>query len=168
MAPMFLFKHFAVLSHLIVLINGQTTPQTPITPSSIFTTSPRPQFTLPAYSDEGAHLIANVKDPLAVNAQHVCPGYKATHVKEDEHGLTALLTLAGRACNVYGNDVQVLNLKVEYQAANRLAVNISPEHIVRNRYKIFLSRLTRLGLLKLIMVYSAGTSYSASQVRVKL
>lgn len=74
-------------------------------------------------------MIANVKDPLAKNAQKVCPGYKATHVKDDEHGLTAVLTLAGKACNVYGNDVHVLNLKVEYQAANRLAISISPAHI---------------------------------------
>jgi alpha-glucosidase len=41
-----------------------------------------------------------------------------------------VLTLAGKPCNVYGNDVEVLNLKVEYQAQNRLAVNISPAYIV--------------------------------------
>lgn len=94
-------------------------------------TSLRPIFTIPASADEGANVLPNVEDPQAINAQDVCPGYKASQVQEDEHGLTAVLTLAGAPCNVYGTDVEVLNLKVEYQAANRLAINISPTNIVR-------------------------------------
>jgi alpha-glucosidase len=74
--------------------------------------------------------LANIDDPQAVNAQTVCPGYKASQVQEDEHGLTAILTLAGERCNVYGNDIEVLDLKVEYQGANRLAINISPANLV--------------------------------------
>jgi alpha-glucosidase len=91
-----------------------------------------PVFTIPASADEGANLLPNIEDPEAVNAQTACPGYKATHVQEDEHGLTAVLTLAGKPCNVYGNDIEVLNLKVEFQSANRLAINISPAHLVCN------------------------------------
>lgn len=72
----------------------------------------------------------NVKDPSAVDAQSVCPGYKASQVKESDSGLTAVLKLAGAPCNVYGNDIEVLNLQVEYQSANRLAVNIAPANIV--------------------------------------
>jgi alpha-glucosidase len=89
-----------------------------------------PVFTIPASADEGPNLLPNIDDPQAVDAQTVCPGYKAAQVKEDEHGLTAVLTLAGERCNVYGSDIEVLNLKVEYQGANRLAVNISPAHLV--------------------------------------
>jgi alpha-glucosidase len=89
-------------------------------------------FTIPASADEGANLLPNVVDPAAVDAQDACPGYKASQVQEDERGLTAVLTLAGDRCNVYGNDIEVLNLKVEYQSANRLAVNISPANLVRN------------------------------------
>jgi alpha-glucosidase len=93
-------------------------------------TSFRSVFTIPPSADTGADLIANIKDPEAVNAQDACPGYKAAQLQEDAGGLSAVLTLAGKPCNVYGNDVEVLNLKVEYQAQNRLAVNISPAYIV--------------------------------------
>lgn len=84
----------------------------------------------------GANLLPNIEDPEAVDAQDACPGYKASQVQEDEHGLSAVLTLAGKPCNVYGTDVKVLNLKVEYQAANRLAINITPANIVRSRHTI--------------------------------
>ena len=87
-------------------------------------------FTMPASVDVGANLIPYVQDPAAVDPQDVCPGYKASSVKETDKGLTAVLTLAGKPCNVYGNDVEVLNLKVEYQSANRLAINITPAHMV--------------------------------------
>ncbi|KAF2259796.1 hypothetical protein CC78DRAFT_52378 [Lojkania enalia] len=86
-------------------------------------------FTIPASADDGANLLPNIEDPKAVNAQDICPGYKVSQVQEDEHGLTAVLTLAGKPCNAYGNDIKVLNLKVEYQAANRLVINISPANI---------------------------------------
>lgn len=44
-----------------------------------------------------------------------CPGYKANNVKTSSSGLTADLTLAGAACNVYGTDITDLTLTVEYQ-----------------------------------------------------
>ncbi|KAH7138695.1 glycosyl hydrolases family 31-domain-containing protein [Dendryphion nanum] len=107
-----------------------SSPAAAITESAGGSSKPlHPENVLPAYSDEGAHLIPNVRDPLAIDAQDVCPGYKASHVEENGHGVTAVLTLAGKPCNVYGNEVPVLKLKVEFQAASRLAINISPAYI---------------------------------------
>ena len=74
----------------------------------------------------GATLIPNVQDPQAKDAQEVCPGYIASNVIRDLLGWTATLTLAGPACNVYGNDIDTLNLTVQYQSADRLAVRIMP------------------------------------------
>jgi alpha-glucosidase len=90
----------------------------------------RDVFTMPASVDVGANVLPNVEDPKAVDAQTVCPGYKASRIEESDSGLTAVLTLAGAPCNVYGNDIEVLNLIVEYQNAHRLAINISPANIV--------------------------------------
>jgi alpha-glucosidase len=44
-----------------------------------------------------------------------CPGYKATNVQDSGAELTADLTLAGTACNLYGKDLKDLKLQVEYQ-----------------------------------------------------
>ena len=89
---------------------------------------------MPASADQGAPLLPNVLDPRAINAQDACPGYKASQLDENDEGLSAVLTLAGAPCNVYGNDVGVLNLKVEYQADNRLAINISPANLVSLKF----------------------------------
>ena len=86
----------------------------------------RPIFTVPSAADVGATLIPNIQDPQAVDAQDVCPGYTATNVVRNDLGFTATLTLAGPACNVYGNDIDTLNLTVEYQSADRLAVRVTP------------------------------------------
>ena len=104
-------------------------PSATVAPNGTFTTVFAPQFTVPASADEGAVLIANIYDPNAVDAQTVCPGYKGTNVKRTRTGLTATLVLAGEPCNVYGNDVESLNLTVEYQANDRLAVNICPTYL---------------------------------------
>ncbi|KAF2723683.1 glycoside hydrolase family 31 protein [Polychaeton citri CBS 116435] len=53
-----------------------------------------------------------------------CPGYKASNVKTSSTGLTATLSLAGTACNVYGTDLKDLTLTVEYQTNERLHVII--------------------------------------------
>lgn len=74
-------------------------------------------------------MLPNVEDPEAKVAQSVCPGYKASNVEHNQYGFTATLNLAGQACNVYGTDVDVLNLTVAYQSAHRLAVEITPAHI---------------------------------------
>ena len=86
----------------------------------------RPLFTVPSAADYGATLLPNIQDPQAVNAQDVCPGYTAINVQRNVLGLTATLTLAGPACNVYGNDIDTLNLTVQYQSADRLAVRVTP------------------------------------------
>jgi alpha-glucosidase len=44
-----------------------------------------------------------------------CPGYAASNIVDDGSRLTADLTLAGPACNLYGQDLTDLKLEVEYQ-----------------------------------------------------
>jgi hypothetical protein len=78
------------------------------------TTSFRSIFTVPAEADASVPLIPNINDPEAVNAQDVCPGYTATNVARTPYGLTADLSLAGTACNVYGTDVNFLSLTGEF------------------------------------------------------
>ncbi|KAF5861685.1 hypothetical protein ETB97_012705 [Aspergillus alliaceus] len=92
-------------------------------------TAPYSQFTIPASADVGANLIANIDDPQAVNVQSACPGYKATDVKHTSQGFTANLGLAGDPCNVYGTDVDSLTLTVEYQAKDRLNIQIVPTYV---------------------------------------
>lgn len=94
--------------------------------ASAIATSFKPVFTVPTDADNGASLLPNILDPEAVDAQSVCPGYKGSNVVTTAIGLTATLTLAGKACNVYGTDLETLNLIVEYQSEDRLAVKISP------------------------------------------
>ncbi|KAK9470692.1 glycoside hydrolase [Dipodascopsis tothii] len=94
--------------------------------STATTTSWRSLFTVPAEADTGANLLPNIKDPEAINAQAVCPGYVASSIEHSDTGLTAILTLAGKACNAYGTDIEKLNLTVEYQSSSRLAVSIIP------------------------------------------
>lgn len=88
------------------------------------------QFTVPASAQNGQPILPNINDPKAVDAQDVCPGYKASNAKTSANGLTATLSLAGKACNVYGTDVDSLKLTVEYQSNSRLSVNIAPTYIV--------------------------------------
>jgi alpha-glucosidase len=54
-----------------------------------------------------------------VNASHdldSCPGYNAENVQVTEFTLTADLLLAGEPCAVYGEEIQKLSLRVEYQS----------------------------------------------------
>ncbi|KAF2493905.1 glycoside hydrolase family 31 protein [Lophium mytilinum] len=107
-----------LLSSFLILVSGQTS------------TSPfRTIFTVPASAGNGALLIPNIQDPQAVDVQTVCPGYTASNVQTNDYGLSASLTLAGKACNVYGTDVETLSLAVEYQSAQRLSVNIYPSNV---------------------------------------
>lgn len=66
----------------------------------------------------GASVIARQED-----AGQDCPGYSASNVHEEANSLTADLTLAGDACNVYGTDVEHLKLLVEYQTGINMALN---------------------------------------------
>jgi hypothetical protein len=90
-----------------VLVTGQsasgneTTTGTPTTNSEItatvngVTTAFSNAFTVPAEADIGPNLLPNIKDPQAVQAQDVCPGYKAGEVEKTANGFTAILSLAG-------------------------------------------------------------------------
>jgi alpha-glucosidase len=113
----------------LLLTTPYITAQTIPVPGSPATTSFRPLPTLPIEATLGANLLPNVLDPQAADAQTVCPGYTASNVKTSDTGLTAALTLAGPACNVYGNEVDCLQLVVEYQTDERLHVSISPTYI---------------------------------------
>lgn len=44
-----------------------------------------------------------------------CPGYKASNVQQTDSSVTADLTLAGTACNIYGKDLTDLKFLAEYQ-----------------------------------------------------
>lgn len=72
-----------------------------------------------------------------------CPGYKASNVVHTGRGLTADLTLAGDACNAYGEDLESLTLKVEHQNNNRLRVLI--EDAAQQVYQVPESVLPRPG-----------------------
>ncbi|KAJ5726735.1 uncharacterized protein N7483_008092 [Penicillium malachiteum] len=87
------------------------------------------QFTIPLSAEEGATLIANIDDPKAIDAQSACPGYKASHIKHGDKELTAKLALAGKPCNVYGNDVDALDLSIQYLGTDLLTVKITPAYI---------------------------------------
>jgi len=89
-----------------VLVTGQSssgneTSGTPTTNSEItatvngVTTAFSNAFTVPAAADIGPNLLPNVKDPQAVQAQDVCPGYTAGEVEKTANGFTAILSLAG-------------------------------------------------------------------------
>ena len=51
-------------------------------------------------------------DPRVLDA---CPGYRATHISSEGTTLNATLVLAGEACNVFGNDIEQLELQVTYE-----------------------------------------------------
>jgi alpha-glucosidase len=103
--------------------------QNPTTFSADATTSFRAIFTVPVSAQNGQNVLPNINDPQAVNAQDVCPGYLASNIVSTPHGLTADLRLAGSACNVYGTDIEALNLTVEYQSSDRLHVEITPSYV---------------------------------------
>jgi hypothetical protein len=49
-----------------------------------------------------------------------CPGYNATNVQSYGSTLTADLSLAGEACNVFGPDIKKLKLEVTYETGEIL------------------------------------------------
>ncbi|KAK4040072.1 glycoside hydrolase [Parachaetomium inaequale] len=98
-------------------------------PLPIQTAGHAPVFTLPASADVGKDVLPNINDFDAVDAQTACPGYKASNVHDTNDGFKVDLDLAGPACNVYGNDVEHLTLSVEFQADDRVHVEIRPRYI---------------------------------------
>ena len=87
------------------------------------------QFTVPDSVNRGQNLLPNILDPSAPVAQDKCSGYTASQVTQSAQGITAHLTLSGEACNVYGTDINDLDLVVEYQTDSRLNVRIQPSQI---------------------------------------
>jgi alpha-glucosidase len=59
---------------------------------------------------------ASVLSPRSVDLD-ACPGYNAKNVKENKNGFVADLTLAGKACDVYGKDLKDLKLEVTYDSS---------------------------------------------------
>ncbi|KAI0533140.1 glycoside hydrolase family 31 protein [Xylaria digitata] len=99
---------------------------------------PSPSSSIPLRGRDNVAIIPNVRDPEATDPQSVCRGYRASNVVETPLGLTADLLLAGDPCNVYGTDIDVLSLVVEYQAADRLHVEILPKYIGQNNQSWFI------------------------------
>lgn len=124
-SPLSIFNVFIFVTLQLGKVSFAQTPSQTAGADAVATTF-RPVFTVPADADVGAPVLPNINDPEAVDAQSVCPGYKGSDVVTTSIGLTATLSLAGKACNVYGTDIETLNLTVEYQSADRLAVKISP------------------------------------------
>lgn len=77
-------------------------------------------------------LIASASAAAVLTARDAttCPGYQATNVKKS-HGsiVSADLTLAGDACNVYGTDLNNLVLQVDYETGKKSQprINVSSE-----------------------------------------
>lgn len=67
------------------------------------------------------------KDNATAAGLDQCPGYKASNVRVTATGVTADLTLAGAACNVYGTDLPHLTLQVTYQTEDRIHVLIQDQ-----------------------------------------
>jgi alpha-glucosidase len=114
---------------LMTVVRGLPSTVTPAITATTTHTSFRTLFTVPSSADDGQMLLPNIYDPQSINAQRVCPGYKASNVVTTPRGLTADLTLAGPPCNVYGNEVRDLKLTVEHQSADRLHIEITPTYI---------------------------------------
>ncbi|KAI0160430.1 family 31 glycosyl hydrolase [Xylariaceae sp. FL1272] len=86
----------------------------------------------------GSSKTSNTNGSTAADPQSVCPGYTATNIVENRvGGFTADLVLAGDACNVYGTDIPELSLLIEYQATDRLHVEIQPKYIGQNNQSWF-------------------------------
>ncbi|KAJ3553318.1 hypothetical protein NM688_g3681 [Phlebia brevispora] len=67
-------------------------------------------------------IYATYVDPQVLDA---CPGYKVTQVSSEGATLTANLALAGKACNVFGPDIEELSLQVTYETTTRIHVKIT-------------------------------------------
>ncbi|XP_006458746.1 hypothetical protein AGABI2DRAFT_183688 [Agaricus bisporus var. bisporus H97] len=68
-----------------------------------------------------SYICATNVDPAVLDA---CPGYNAQNVKTEGGTLIADLTLAGEACNVFGDDLTALSLRVDYETKDRIHLKI--------------------------------------------
>lgn len=88
---------------------------------------PKPTLTFLAWLSACAVAAASAlvaRDAPSDDALASCPGYSASNVKTTATSLSADLSLAGPACNVYGDDLLNLTLEVTYETATRLHVKI--------------------------------------------
>lgn len=63
-------------------------------------------------------ILASASGAAVADSIDDCPGYTASNVVESDGKLTADLSLAGTACNIYGTDLKDLKLLVEYQTGS--------------------------------------------------
>lgn len=78
-------------------------------------------FTTLAQDEEGS---GDTGDDLYTKDLSSCPGYVATNQRGSDSAFIVDLSLAGEACNVFGDDLHDLRLEVEYQTSDRLHVKI--------------------------------------------
>jgi alpha-glucosidase len=79
-----------------------------------------------AIASTTAAAAAVARDYQSDDALAACPGYKASNVKTSASGLTAVLTLAGPACNAYGTDLTDLVLDVSYETGKNPQLGLPP------------------------------------------
>jgi alpha-glucosidase len=89
----------------------------------------RQTVTLAASANAAPTILPTIYDPTAPDSQKLCPGYVASQVQTTASGLIANLDLAGEPCRTYGNDIDALQLVVEYQSTQRLRVSIQPRYL---------------------------------------
>ncbi|KIK64069.1 glycoside hydrolase family 31 protein [Collybiopsis luxurians FD-317 M1] len=84
----------------------------------------------PLMSSETSFIAESLSDgdlASAVFSKNVssCPGYSLHSLQESDIGLVAQLSLAGSACNAFGNDFENLTIEVTYETEARLRVRIA-------------------------------------------
>ncbi|EME39908.1 glycoside hydrolase family 31 protein [Dothistroma septosporum NZE10] len=124
-----MFSSLVLLGLLPAVITALDPPQYP----PAFPPTP----ILPSSYSYAPSVTPNVVDKAAPDSQVLCPGYKASNIKESDNGVTADLTLAGPACNTYGNDIKDLLLSVQYQSQQRLAVKIYPKNLAASNQSFY-------------------------------
>ncbi|KAL6803531.1 glycoside hydrolase family 31 protein [Trichoderma sp. SZMC 28012] len=106
------------------------------------------------------------RDDAVAGSVDSCPGYKASNVRVSPTGVTADLTLAGAACNVYGTDLKNLILQVTYQTEDRLHVLIQDKD--NQVYQVPESVFPRPGGSVLSLASNLKFSYTANPFSFKV
>ncbi|CBX98711.1 similar to alpha-glucosidase [Plenodomus lingam JN3] len=109
---------FDYIGRVVFFGNNGTLPRVPIThimPAAI------------TFLQAGVLLLANFGRwawPEPLKRADSCPGYRVSNVQRGDSSLRADLTLAGKECNLYGQDLQHLKFLAEWQTDSRLHVII--------------------------------------------
>jgi hypothetical protein len=98
--------------------------------SSILHAVPVALYTAPVANNmRGGYFLLGLATAAAAASVDSCPGYNAGAILSSRSSLTADLSLAGDACNVYGDDLDNLRLLVEYQTGKlTMALTSRPRH----------------------------------------